>query len=112
MQCLCLEREKILENVPIVISLKQDNKLGIVGEREDAIALMKSLLLQTIALHSYDEVKIVLLVNEAEQQEWEEFFILFIWNKDKSIRFLATTTDDMESFICIYGKGTVTKNRK
>ena len=92
------KENKMLENVPIVVSLKQDNKLGIVGEREDAIALMKSLLLQTITLHSYDEVKIVLLVNEAEQQEWEEFFYTFhIWNKDKSIRFLATNADDMKA---------------
>lgn len=92
------KEKKVLENVPISVSLIQDDRLGIVGEREAAVALARSILLQTVTLHSYDEVKIILLINEAEMQEWEDFFyIQHIWNKDRSIRFLAVNADDMKA---------------
>lgn len=92
------KEKKMLDQVPISISLVQDNKLGIIGERKEADALARSLLLQTVTLHSYDEVKLVLLINEAEMKEWEDFFYtLHIWNKDRSVRFLAANADDMKA---------------
>lgn len=92
------KEKKVLEQVPISISLLQDNKPGIVGERKVAAALARSLLLQTITLHSYDEVKLVMLVNETEIAEWEDFFYTqHIWNNDRSVRFLATNMDDMKA---------------
>jgi len=90
--------EKILENVPISVSLLENRKLGIVGDREDVNALVRSLILQTIALHSYDEVKIVLIANEQELEMWKPLFAIpHIWNSEKTVRYLATNQDDIKA---------------
>ena len=92
------KEEKVLKDVPISISLMQDSKLGLVGERKDVLSLTRSLLLQMLALHSYDEVKIILLINESECGEWEDFFYtMHIWNANRSMRFLAESVNDMKA---------------
>lgn len=92
------KEKKVLDNVPICISLKKDNKLGIVGHRQEVNDLTKSLLLQVVTLHSYDEVKIVMLLNENEVSDWESFFYTsHIWNKDKTVRFLATNGEEAKA---------------
>ena len=99
------KEKKVLDNVPISISLKKDNRLGIVGDRNEVNALARSLLFQTITLHSYDEVKIVLFVNESEMTEWESFFYtLHIWNADRSVRFLAVNADDAKAISTVLDK--------
>jgi len=90
--------EKILENVPVAVSLIADPKLGIVGDRDSVNGLARSLILQTIALHSYDEVKIVLVINESEYETWKPLYAVpHIWNGDKTVRYLATNQDDMKA---------------
>lgn len=92
------QEEKLLEQVPISISLVNDYKLGFVGNPKDYRALVKSLLLQTMALHSYDEVKIVLITRENDADNWEEFsYVPHIWNKGKSIRFFATNAEELKA---------------
>lgn len=89
---------KVLQEVPISISLLRESKVGIVGERTEVITLVRNILLQTITLHSYDEVKLMFISNEAERMEWGAFhYIPHIWNQDKSVRFLAENADDMKA---------------
>lgn len=88
---------KELKNVPISISFIEDFIVGIYGTYNNAVLLVKTLILQMIALHSYDELKIVFITEEYHEQEWE--FIKWIphfWNDDKTIRFFASNADDMK----------------
>ena len=88
---------KQLLSVPISVSLIENITVGIYGEYLDSTKMLKSLILQMIALHSYDELKIMLITDESEKNEWD--FIRAIphfWNDDKTTRFFASNSDEMK----------------
>lgn len=88
---------KELTNVPISISLVDNISVGICGSYLETANTAKSLILQMIALHSYDELKIMLITDRTDLEEWE--FVKFIphfWSDDKSIRFLATDQEEIK----------------
>lgn len=88
---------KELNNVPISVSFVENTTVGIYGEYASRINMLKSLILQLIALHSYDELKIMLLTDETEADEWNFVRpIPHFWNDDKTIRFFSTNNDEIK----------------
>lgn len=88
---------KELTNVPISVSLVDNMTVGVYGEYVYTINIVKSLILQMISLQSYDELKIILMCDENDKNEWN--FVRFIphfWNNDKTIRFIATNADEVK----------------
>lgn len=87
---------KVLNNVPISISLIEKFISGIYGSKLEVINLLKMLVLQIVTLHSYDEVKVVLIADN-ENEEWN--FVRYIphfWDNDKNTRFFATNVDEVK----------------
>lgn len=81
---------KLLKDVPINVSLLENAIIGVYGKYSSRINTIKSFILQIIALHGYDEVKVMLITDEVEEKEWN--FVKFIphfWSDDKKTRFLA-----------------------
>ncbi len=92
---------KILNNVPISISLTDKFISGIYGEKSEVNNLIKSLILQTISLHSYDEVKIMLIADN-DNGYWD--FVRYIphfWDNDKKVRFFATNADEVKELSAV-----------
>lgn len=92
---------KVLHQVPISLSVVDDFVTGIYGERKNVSNLLKMLILQTIALHSYDEVKLV-LIGDNREKEWD--FVRFIphfWNDEKTVRYFATDEDEVKELSAI-----------
>lgn len=90
------EEPKELKNVPISISLVDNIALGLYGEQKRTNNMLKSLILQMVALHSYDELKIMLIVDEDDEKQWD--FVKYIphfWNEEKTVRFFATKVDEV-----------------
>ena len=86
---------KELHNVPISVSFVENATVGIYGEFASRMNMLKSLILQMMSLHSYDELKIMLLTDETEADEWNFVRpIPHFWNDDKTIRFFATNGDE------------------
>lgn len=91
------EHPKKLEQVPIVVSLFENYVSGVVGNREDTMAFAKGLLLQMITYYSYDEFKIVLLMNAAELKEIETIrWIPHVWDDEKRVRLIATNATELK----------------
>lgn len=88
---------KQLVNVPISVSLVENTTVGLCGEFSQTVNTLKALILQMISLHSYDELKIILIGDENDKKEW--CFVRFIphfWNDDKTVRFLASNLDEVK----------------
>lgn len=87
---------KNLLNVPISVSITDKFVSGIYGEKPNVNNLIKMLILQMISLHSYDELKIILVADNSNK-EWD--FIKFIphfWDDEKKVRFFATSSDEVK----------------
>lgn len=88
---------KELVNVPISVSLVDNMTVGVYGDYVQTVNMIKSLILQMISLHSYDELKIILICDEFEKKEWNfARFIPHFWDNDKTIRFIATNADEVK----------------
>lgn len=93
---------KQLVNVPISVSLVENTTVGIYGDYIQVVNMVKSLILQMISLHGYDELKIILMCDENDKNEWNfTRFVPHFWDNDKSIRFIATSNDEVKE-ISVY----------
>ena len=90
------ERPKTLPDVPVAMSLLKESVLGIIGERGQAVRIAHGIVTQLVALHGYDELKLVFIYDRSESESWEfARWLPHTWNDDRSIRFIATTADDL-----------------
>ncbi len=96
MLALC-ENPKKLEHVPILISLFENYISGVVGKRNDILAFAKGLILQMVTYYSYDEFKLVLLIDPVELEEIRTIrWIPHVWDNEKKIRLIATTASELK----------------
>lgn len=87
---------KMLENVPISVSLMQKRTLGIVGEIEKIHHTLRSMILNIVASHSPEDVKICVVCNELqlEKTEWIKN-LPHCFDSARTTRYFAT--DNMEA---------------
>ena len=93
---LC-EKPKVLENVPITISLYDEYISGVIGDRKKVKELAKGIIFQLASLYSYDEVKMIFIYDEKEKNEFE--FVKWLphtFSDDKKFRFVATNTEEVK----------------
>jgi S-DNA-T family DNA segregation ATPase FtsK/SpoIIIE len=99
------KEEKSLADVPISFSFVENFISGVVGNRSEVLNLVRSLLLQIVSLHSYDEVKLAFIVDREELSEWE--FVKWFphtWNNEKTVRHLASDADEVKELSAILEK--------
>lgn len=60
-----------LQNVPLTIDLLKQPVIGVLGESGVAWEFLRGLLVQVCAFHSYEEVKVLLIVCEEDREQWE-----------------------------------------
>lgn len=91
---LC-ERPKKLHDVPITYSLYENYISGIIGERKQVTDFAKGLIFQLTSLYSYDEVKLVFLVNADEVDDFAFVrWLPHVWSDDGKFRLVATNIDE------------------
>jgi S-DNA-T family DNA segregation ATPase FtsK/SpoIIIE len=90
------EEPKALPNVPVALSLLHQPIVGLIGDRTVSRDFVRGIVMQLVALHSYDELKLVFIYDSAEGPVWEfARWLPHSWSDDKSVRFVATTHDDL-----------------
>ncbi len=87
---------KDINNAPVTANLTERNKLVIIGEKAYQESILKSIILQLAVYHSYDDLKLVLMVNSNSSDIWEDIKILpHLWSNSRDIRFYADNYEDM-----------------
>lgn len=93
---------KLLENVPVVLSLFEKYISGIIGDSQVIGEYVRRLLIQILAFHSYDTLKIIVLTDEENEYQWK--FLKdcpHCFTDDKNLRFFATNNDEYKE-VCYY----------
>ena len=89
------EKKRWLNNVPVCLPLVERFVSGIYSDGSHLFAYAKSLILQTVALHSYDEVKIVLIYNESDADEFAfARWLPHVMNNEKTVRYIASNSEE------------------
>ncbi|MDO4524972.1 MAG: FtsK/SpoIIIE domain-containing protein [Bacteroidales bacterium] len=102
---------KQLNNVPISVSFVDHMTVGLHGEYPQTLNMLKSLVLQMISLHSYDELKIMLITDETDASDWNFIRpIPHFWNDDKTVRFFATNADEVKELSAYIEKNILSRS--
>lgn len=97
------EEKQIVTGVPVTYSMMEHRFSGIVGGRETANGTLHHILLQIAALHSYDEVKLVFLCDEADWKKYDYVrWMPHIWDNDFKKRFLAVNYGEVRDLSAFF----------
>ncbi|MBQ7104361.1 MAG: type VII secretion protein EssC [Bacilli bacterium] len=89
------DKYKILNNVPVTLSLTENNIVAFLFDCTFKDDFIKGLMLQTAIYHSALDLKIVLFTNKENESKWEYLKnVPHIWNDEKNMRFFASTTEE------------------
>lgn len=92
-----MEKPKLLENVPISLNLKNEKVCGFIGNYEDRMCYFKNFLVQVIALHSYDELKLVFLYKNSDEEILKDLkWIPHTWNQQKTVRYIGRNISELK----------------
>ncbi|MBQ4263544.1 MAG: type VII secretion protein EssC [Bacilli bacterium] len=92
-----INTHKIIKDVPIGYSFLDNHLTDIYGVFPKYLDFVNNLILQMIAYHSYDELKIVVFTNKKNSKRWDNLRNLpHMFSNDKSIRFFASDTEEMQ----------------
>lgn len=88
---------KDLYDVPIPFSFTNKHISGLVGPGKDTQDFLKKIIFQLTTFHSYEDLKLVFLVDEKTKDEFEYIKNSpHIWSDEKTTRFFATNYEEMK----------------
>lgn len=89
------EKKRWLEKVPICLSLTDFFISGIYGDKSILYTYAKELILQIVAMHGYDEVKLVLLYDESHASDFSfARYLPHTMNDERTVRYIATDSNE------------------
>ena len=89
--------ERVLDNAPITLSLNNGSICGINGDKNASFELIKEMVVQLTSLYSYDELKLIFIIDEEENEKWEYAkWLPHTWNSDGSFRYIAASPDELK----------------
>ena len=88
---------KDLQNVPVSYSFYNKKVTAIMGNPNETFAFSENLLLQLLAFHSFDDLKIVFLTNKENLSTWNKYKeVPHCFSDNKQVRFFATDIEDIK----------------
>lgn len=93
----CIQKARILTKAPVLISIANHNAFGVICPKEELKnRYIQNLLLQLVTFQSYDELKIVLLLKDNVNNNWNFAKMLpHIWSNSKETRFFADSPSEI-----------------
>jgi len=89
------EKKRWLHNVPICLPLVERYVSGVYAEKNRIITYAKHLIVQMVALHSYDELKIALIYDESDEGAFSfARWLPHLMSNDRANRYIATNADE------------------
>lgn len=86
----------ILNDVPMTLDIFHNRTVGVIGDKDHMQSILNETILNIIALHSSEEVKLVLITPPKQAHQFEIFKnVPHIWSNDKKVRFFASNPDEV-----------------
>lgn len=96
------DKYKMLTNVPITISFKDDKIFTFLTDCKFENDFINSILLQLITFHSALDLKIVVLTDDNNKDRWNYIkYLPHCFSDDKQLRFFATNTEEVKT-VCTF----------
>lgn len=86
----------VLNDVPMTLDFFHNRTIGVIGDQDHIQSILCETILNIIALHSSEEVKLILIAPPKQAHYFEIFKnVPHIWSNDKKVRFFASNPDEV-----------------
>lgn len=92
------EQDRWLNGVPVCLKLTERFVSGVYANRNDLFTYAQSLILRIAALHGYDEVKLAVIYDESNSEEFE--FVRWLphtMNFERTVRYITTNSEEAKA---------------
>lgn len=91
-----LQKYGVLSNVPLTLDLCGNHTVGVIGSPDNVRTVLYEIILNVIALHPYDEVKLALVMPLGQSKAFEMFRAApHMWSGDKRVCYFATNPEEV-----------------
>ena len=91
-----VERYSLLEQVPLTIDIKAHSTIGFIGKQDHIYSILHEIILNIIALHPYDEVKLMFVIPPQKLNQFDIYKNLpHVWSNDRRVRYFATNQEEV-----------------
>ena len=85
----------LLDNVPITFSFKQNYISALIGENKLQKKIMDNIILELMAYHGYESLKIVVFTSRDKKNYWDKYKTLpHMWTNGKNMRYFASNEEE------------------
>lgn len=103
-----VEITKMVQDVPMRVSLLRHKSIGVIGDRPSVLSLVRNMIVSLTASHSFNDVKLVCIFDEEEKDYWEAVrWLPHVWDEQIEQRLVACDSKSAER-ICEYLSAIVT----
>ena len=91
-----VDKYQQINDCPVLCDLLRKQTTGMIGDRQSVINLCRHMIIEISSLHSYDDVKLMMLYPKAESKYWDAFrFLPHVFDKQHRGRYM--TCDRVEA---------------
>ena len=92
-----VKESKNMKNVPVGFSFYNKHIVAVMGDDKETKFFNDNILLQLLAFHSFEELKLVFLISKKNKETWEKYKQLpHCFTNNKEMRFFATNPEDIK----------------
>jgi len=85
-----IEEFKYIENVPISYSFYENKLIAIMSEMRKSFTFVSNIIFQLITFYSYDDLKLVVFINEDKKEKLEYVkYLNYNFNNERTFRLFA-----------------------
>lgn len=85
-----IEETRYVDNIPVRVSLREHQTIGIVGSKEANYYLLRNLLVELTTAHSGKDVRLVGMFEKESRKYWKELrWLPHIWDESGQVRYIA-----------------------
>lgn len=85
-----IEETRYVDQIPICVSLKTHQTIGIVGSKEDTYYLLRNILIELTTAHNGKDVHLVGIFEKDSRKYWKELrWLPHIWDESEQVRYIA-----------------------
>lgn len=94
------EKYQVVKGVPRLCNLYANTSLGVAGDRESVVSAVRSLVIQAVTYHSYNELKLVVVYSSKEKEQWEWMrWLPHVFSESRDIRYMLTDSGKNEEIL-------------
>ncbi len=95
-----IETAQYMSGVPVLCDVSRDKLIGVIGERQSAVWLVKNMILQAATHHPYEELKIVTIYSHREAAQWDWVrWLPHSFDEMRENRFVSSTRNSAETLL-------------